>query len=47
METTITEHDLLGEIRIALLTKIKRYIENDDVEKAYKYTNILQTLTLL
>ena len=47
METTITEHDLLGEIRKALLVKVKENIGRDDIEKAYKYTNILQTLTLL
>ena len=48
METRVTsEHELLDEIRIVILAKIKNYIENDDVEKAYKYTSILQSLASL
>jgi len=46
MTTTIvtTERELIINIRIAILTKILKYVANDDKETAYSYASILQII---
>ena len=41
------DYEILEKIRMNLLMKLLKYIENDDIENAGRYTSILQSLSTL